>query len=104
MARQFLNYLEIVIDPRKGPKPKLKYNGKTVFEVNDDRASKKKEIEFIPVNNFSNPNKEYIVEIPLKKNTTVINQLQNSINMQSLINSCDGMKILLILNSPDFDV
>ena len=75
MGRYFLQALNIINDHKNKPRDKLKYNGKLVFEINEGGGNKKKDIEFIPVNNFNNPNKEYIVEIPLKKNSTVINQV-----------------------------
>jgi len=56
------------------------------------------------VSKFDNTLQEFIVEVPSKKNSSAINQLRNAINVQQLLNHSNGVKIALVLNSPDFDV
>ena len=79
----------------------IKLKGKTIFEIGKEGL---KDIEFHPLDNSENPNKEFVVEMPLRKESTAIDHLKLSINTQHLLNTCKGIKMLLVINSPDFDV
>ena len=48
----------------------VEYDGQVLFNVG---GKGKKEIEFYPLDKFDNVNNEYIVEMPLKKNSSSIN-------------------------------
>ena len=96
-----MNEACIIKDKKDKPKQPIKYDGKVIFEID---GAGNKDIEFCALDNFDNANQEFLVEIPLKKNFSLSNQLVNNINIQQTLNSSKGIKILLILNSPEFDV
>ena len=56
----------------------MKQDGKIIFEIDSDA---KKNIEFCATNNFEDANKEFIVEIPVTKGSSVTSQLKNSIHI-----------------------
>ena len=63
LARQFLNALEIVYDRKGQPKQPIKFEGRTVFEI-DGKGPKS--IDYFALDNFGENNtKEFLVEIPL---------------------------------------
>jgi hypothetical protein len=73
-----LNDAEIIRDKKNKPKLPFLQDGKVVFEI-DGEADK--ELEFCALDNFENANIEFLVEIPLKKNSSLSNQLVNNINI-----------------------
>ena len=85
LIRQLLQSRNIVDDRKGKPRAVVTYKGKTVFEIG---GSGKREIEYLPIDNAEDSNAEYVVEIPLKKNSSATNQLKNSIQIQQIINRC----------------
>lgn len=67
-------------DPKGKPMDKIIYNDKLIFEI-EDKGQGKKELEFHPIDHLNSSQNEYIVEIPLNKNSSALNQLRTSIKI-----------------------
>ena len=103
LANAFLQGTKKIVDDdgRFETEDTILYKGRRMFHINDLASTETKNTEYHPINNAKDM---FLVEYPNLSNEAFSQQLSNQCSMQHILNTCEDLRIVLMLNCTDFQL